>query len=351
MLATKACWSNVSAQIPVMTPREEKTSPVRSSASAVSAGWSDSCALAALGGCGVAGLAAALVGALSACVVFLDELERAPAGSLAFALLTLASLGASLRALFSFAHGQRLLRRVPFEALDGDLLAEVAASAAGARLYRSPGGRPIAFCFGLLRPRIVVSSGLLSRLRPEEQAAAVWHEAFHAHGREPLKCALARLAASTFWIPVFADLLARYLLAKELVADRVAVENTSRRALAGALCEVAGQRAPAVAVALSDSPPAASIASSTQPRRCRPCSGAAGSRSARAQHDGLGAAAELPRSARPCLLAALREAAASMSLHGPPGIALGLALNMLCGAAVVVVWRWLGRRRPAYHKP
>src|SRR6266542_430730 len=44
MFAMKACWSNVSAQMPVITPSEEKTSPVSRSAKAVRAGWVDSCA-------------------------------------------------------------------------------------------------------------------------------------------------------------------------------------------------------------------------------------------------------------------------------------------------------------------
>ncbi len=38
MLAMKACWSNVSAQMPVMTPRLEKISPVRMSAAAAVVG-------------------------------------------------------------------------------------------------------------------------------------------------------------------------------------------------------------------------------------------------------------------------------------------------------------------------
>ena len=302
--------------------------------------------LAALGGCGVAGLAAALVGALSACVVFLDELNRAPVGSLVFALLTLATLCACLRAISALLRGRRLIRRVPLETLDRGPLADLAAAAGAPRLYLSRAWRPTAFCFGLLRPRVVVTSGLLARLAADEQAAAVWHEAFHARGREPLKCALARLAASTFfWIPAFTDLLERSLLAKELAADRVAVANTSRRALAGALAEVAAQRPPAGAVALSE------FAACRVDRLFDPCSRLPPLFRPRRLLLSLISAAGLtllllfPSQVELASSQHLKETAASASLHGLPGMAIGLTLNALALTGVAAVLRRVKRRR------
>src|SRR5439155_9434645 len=109
------------------------------------------------------------------------------------------------------------------------------------------------FCFGLLHPRVAVTAGLLAQLTPDEQAAAVWHEIEHARVREPLRCLLARLATSAFfWIPALRDLLERYLLAKEVAADRHAAARTSRRALAGALHEVIGHPTPQGAVGFAD---------------------------------------------------------------------------------------------------
>src|SRR5581483_11440936 len=115
--------------------------------------------------------------------------------------------------------------------------------------YRTPAARPAAFCFGLLRPRIVFTTGLLNRLSEQEQLAALWHEAHHARLREPLRCLLARLAASTFfWVPVLSDVFDRYTLIRELDADRAATTRTSTAALAGALHEAAARPAFAGAV-------------------------------------------------------------------------------------------------------
>lgn len=120
-------------------------------------------------------------------------------------------------------------------------------------LSHSRPARPAAFCFGIRKSYVVITQGLLDRLDADEQAAAVWHEAHHARVREPLKCLAARLAAQTFfWLPVLDDLLDRYLLVKELEADRFAAQRTSRRALAGALHEVIGASTPAGAVGLAD---------------------------------------------------------------------------------------------------
>jgi hypothetical protein len=64
---------------------------------------------------------------------------------------------------------------------------------------------------------------------------------------------LVRLAAtSLFWLPSLADLADRYLLAKELQADRVAAGRTSPRALATALGRVAARPAPAGAIGLGE---------------------------------------------------------------------------------------------------
>lgn len=197
--------------------------------------------LASLGGAGIAGLAATLVGALSACVFFLAELRRVPVTSLMLIAFALASAYGFARALLAFQRQQRLLNKLPLEPLEGKL-ADIARQAGAPRLFTTPASRPAAFCFGLMGPRIVLTSGLLERLAPDEQAAAVWHEAQHARVREPLRCFLGQLAVGTFfWIPALRDLLERYLLTKELDADRLASARTSQRALAGALYEVIPQ--------------------------------------------------------------------------------------------------------------
>lgn len=195
--------------------------------------------LAAIGGAGVAGLAAVAAGALTACVFFLVELDRVPVSSLVLVTLSLASIFALVRTSVAYVGERRVLARLPLRPLRDPALLAVARSADHRDLFVTPARRPAAFCFGLLRPRIVLTSGLLERLDAEERAAAVWHELHHARVREPLRSLVAQLAASTFfWIPSLRDVLARYALLKEIAADQLAMRRTSERALAGALSEV-----------------------------------------------------------------------------------------------------------------
>jgi Peptidase family M48 len=124
----------------------------------------------------------------------------------------------------------------PVEGVD---LAAIARTT-GISLDQTPAAQPAAFCFGLLRPQVVLTSGLIDQLSDEERAAAFWHEVQHARVREPLRALLARLIASTFfWLPALRDLFERYTLVRELDADRLAQARTSHRALAGALHAVA----------------------------------------------------------------------------------------------------------------
>lgn len=209
--------------------------------------------LVSLGAVGVAGVATTVAGALSACVLFVADLrDLAVAPAVLLLLLLISTLG-FLRAAATYAKKHRLLARLPVERIESGPLHELARDAGLRHLYVLPAARPTAFCHGLLRPRVVVTAGLLERLHPVEREAVVWHEAHHARNREPLKHLLGRIASSTFfWIPALHDLFDRYLLVREIAADRLAVRRTSTVALAGALSEVAGTKTPLGAVGLSE---------------------------------------------------------------------------------------------------
>lgn len=84
--------------------------------------------------------------------------------------------------------------------------------------------RPRAFCHGLLRPRIYVSSGTLRALSPPELRALLAHEQHHARRHDPLRLALARvLGGGLFFLPVLPRLLDRYADAAEIAADEAAI--------------------------------------------------------------------------------------------------------------------------------
>lgn len=298
-------------------------------------------ALAALGLSGVVALAATTVGAFTACVFFVGELGRVPLSAVVIIVLALASTAAFLRTLWHYDRERRLLRALPLELFGNQSLQE---TAAGVMLYVTPGEQPAAFCFGLRRPRVVVTSGLLDRLDADEQAAVIWHELEHARNHEPLKCLLARLAANSFfWIPVLRDLLDRFMLAKELVADRRAVAATSVRALAGALDEVSS--APSLAAVGAGDLAAARIERLFAPQTALPSL----FHLRHALVSTLGGSALALTLAFPGQLD-LREQShmqtmlTSLSLHGLPGMAGGLLVNAaMLGAAILLFRRRVSR--------
>jgi Zn-dependent protease with chaperone function len=95
---------------------------------------------------------------------------------------------------------------------------------------------PIAFCFGLLRPRICVSTGLLATLTDKELKAVLLHEDHHQRHYDPLRTLVVDgVAAVLFFLPIVAEWRDLFRTATELAADRHAIRTTGRAPLAGAL--------------------------------------------------------------------------------------------------------------------
>ena len=302
--------------------------------------------LATLGTSGIASLLLTLIGAFSACVFFLAQLRAVPLASLALVTVTLASVVGLLCAILRYRREQRLVRELPLESVTDGELAALARAAGITRLYLARARRPAAFCVGVFRPRVVVTSGLLELLSPEEQAAAVWHEAQHARLREPLRCLLAELVSSAFfWLPSCRDVWERYRLARELDADREAITRTSRRALAGALHEVIAQPGYAGTIGLGDA------AAARIDRIFDPTAGLPPLfRRSRLILSSIALLALTLLLATPGQLALdervrLDSMLVSSSLHGLPGMAAGFAFNSALIAALALVARDLRARR------
>ncbi|MGH2797814.1 MAG: M56 family metallopeptidase [Thermoleophilaceae bacterium] len=109
--------------------------------------------------------------------------------------------------------------------------------------------RPSAYCRGLLRPEVWISSGALSVLKPRELEAVLRHEAFHRRQRDPLRILLGRVLSQLFFaLPLIRLLAARFEVAKELDADRTAVRAQGTiRHLASALHALGRHPLPLVA--------------------------------------------------------------------------------------------------------
>lgn len=123
----------------------------------------------------------------------------------------------------------------------------------GHRVHVVAGEQPCAFCAGLLRPRIFVSSGTREQLSAEELSAVIAHEAHHQRNRDPSRILIVRLLAeSFFFLPVLRRLGDRYRELAELAADDAASAAHSPRILASALLRfdhAAGGNAAVVGIA------------------------------------------------------------------------------------------------------
>lgn len=152
----------------------------------------------------------------------------------AIVLLSLATLGiavvlAGARGAMALLVAQRRLQRA----------LPVAGPLAGHdHVWAVHGERPHAFCAGLLRPAVYVSTGAVRRLSGDQLAAVLAHEQLHRLRRDPLRIASARvLGEALFFVPLLRGLTRRYCMLAELAADdhAVAALGGDRSALAAAL--------------------------------------------------------------------------------------------------------------------
>ena len=129
--------------------------------------------------------------------------------------------------------------------------AEAAVLGCAARLDVVAGEEAFAVTHGLIRPRILVSTGLATALTPAEIGAVLAHEREHLRRRDPLRMLAARLAAAWgCYLPAGRWLASRAALRYELTADRAAAGRAGRSVLAGALLKLASMPAcPAAAAA------------------------------------------------------------------------------------------------------
>ncbi|WP_433443588.1 M56 family metallopeptidase [Nonomuraea sp. CA-141351] len=126
-----------------------------------------------------------------------------------------------------------------------------------------PTGEPLAFCAGMLRPRVYVSAGLTETLSGDELDAVLCHEAAHARRRDPLRRVLMNAATDVlFFLPVVRWAAHVQRERAELAADRAAIAQVGARHVAGALLAVDGSTAPR-GVAAFDGAAAARVAQLT----------------------------------------------------------------------------------------
>jgi Zn-dependent protease with chaperone function len=161
-----------------------------------------------------------------------QRLSYPAANTAAIVVVALAALGLAMSAAALSRFGQELardrrfrktLRRRTRRELDGAWILE--------------DERPQAFCAGLLRPRVYVSTGALELLDEHALAAVLAHERHHARSRDPLRLACGRaFATGMLSVPPVRRLVQRQQQLAEISADDAArAEGIERAALASAM--------------------------------------------------------------------------------------------------------------------
>src|SRR5215469_5534025 len=165
-----------------------------------------------------------------------------------------AGLAASVRVAVLATAGSRAIRaliRADRRPVPRAVRDEAARLDCAARIDVIGRPEPFAVTHGLIRPRILVSTGLAAALTSAEVGAVLAHEREHLRHLDPLRMLAARmLAAWGCYLPAARWLADRAALRRELAADRAAARHGGRGVLAGALLKLAATPAcPAVAAA------------------------------------------------------------------------------------------------------
>jgi beta-lactamase regulating signal transducer with metallopeptidase domain len=95
---------------------------------------------------------------------------------------------------------------------------------------------PEAFCYGILRPRICLTSGLLAVLTPAEIEAVLRHERHHLRRYDPFRTLCWTVISGAFWW--LEDRAEHAHLLRELAADQAVIVEQGRTSLASALLKL-----------------------------------------------------------------------------------------------------------------
>lgn len=164
-------------------------------------------------------------GALEACTSLVSRPDLI--GAMVLGTFVLAAVGSGRAAwrLFQMVRRTRQLQaaRPVVDEVDGALVVS---------------GRHVeAYCAGLVRPHVYVTSAAVRALGERELAAVIAHERHHARRRDPLRLVLVRaIGDALFFLPGLRRLGERYGELAEIAADDAALRATGdRAALASAL--------------------------------------------------------------------------------------------------------------------
>lgn len=85
---------------------------------------------------------------------------------------------------------------------------------------------PIALTMGFIKPKIILTTGLINLLTLDELTAVISHEQYHKEHRDPFKVFLLSLSSSMIWyIPIQQWIYEKYRVIQEVLADEFAIKE------------------------------------------------------------------------------------------------------------------------------
>lgn len=105
--------------------------------------------------------------------------------------------------------------------------------------------RNFSFCYGIIKPRIALSTGLLGAIDKHELKAVLLHESYHLKNHDPLKIILAQTTSLMFFfIPILKEIQQYFALSKEIAADNMAIKYGDKSSLVSVLRKLLVSPAP-----------------------------------------------------------------------------------------------------------
>ncbi len=163
----------------------------------------------------------------------MDVLTMARAPLVLLLLLTAGGVGVGGVQWWRTRQALHRLHRVPAQDFPESLADLIRQLGIQERFDLVRGTVPTAFCAGLLRPRVCVTTALYDLLAQEEVEAVLRHERYHLQRRDPLRTLLWTILDQTCWWLEAGGQHALYQ--RELAADRAVIAEQGQRPLARAL--------------------------------------------------------------------------------------------------------------------
>lgn len=88
--------------------------------------------------------------------------------------------------------------------------------------------KPFAYCFGILNPKIFLTTGLIAMVDRKELEVVLRHEKYHLEHRDNMVLLLATFVESLFpFFPILTDFIRIYKIDRELLADQAAIQGVA----------------------------------------------------------------------------------------------------------------------------